>query len=143
LLLEKNENGNQELYGNVGKIAGDTVYCIQPLEFKIIATTKNPMVKSELINNLITRFPYLKLTDCEASVSLIFLAMSEAMERGHRIEIRGIGSFTVTDRKPRNGRNPRNGTDVAIPGRRVVHFKPGKKLREAVATELPTDSESP
>jgi integration host factor subunit beta len=98
------------------------------------------MVKSELIDNLITRFPYLKPADCEASISLILFAMSEAMERGHRIEIRGIGSFTVTDRKPRNGRNPRNGASVAIPGRRVVHFKPGKKLREAVATGLTTTS---
>ena len=101
------------------------------------------MVKSELINNLITRFPYLKPADCEASVSLIFLAMSEAMEHGHRIEIRGIGSFTVTDKKPRNGRNPRTGADVAIPGRRAVHFKPGKSLREAVATGLTATSESP
>ena len=50
----------------------------------------------------------------------------------HRIEIRGFGSFSVNHRPPRMGRNPRSGEAVAIPEKRVPHFKPGKALREAV-----------
>jgi integration host factor subunit beta len=55
--------------------------------------------------------------------------------RGHRIEIRGFGSFTINRRPPRMGRNPRSGESVAIPEKRVPHFKPGKALREAVGQD--------
>ena len=59
-------------------------------------------------------------------------AMGEALVKGHRIEIRGFGSFTVNHRPARVGRNPRSGERVDIPEKRVPHFKPGKGLREAV-----------
>jgi integration host factor subunit beta len=59
-------------------------------------------------------------------------AMTDALARGHRIEIRGFGSFSVTRRPPRVGRNPRSGEQVQIPEKLVPHFKPGKALREAV-----------
>ena len=62
-------------------------------------------------------------------------AMGDALVRGHRIEIRGFGSFSVTRRPPRVGRNPRSGESVQIPEKRVPHFKPGKALREAVERE--------
>ena len=58
--------------------------------------------------------------------------MSDALVRGHRIEIRGFGSFSINRRPPRMGRNPRSGESVHIPEKRVPHFKPGKALREAV-----------
>ena len=58
--------------------------------------------------------------------------MNDAMVRGHRIEIRGFGSFSVMHRAPRVGRNPRSGEPVDIPEKRVPHFKPGKALRAAV-----------
>ena len=58
--------------------------------------------------------------------------MSDALERGHRIEIRGFGSFSINRRPPRIGRNPRSGERVEIPEKRVPHFKPGKALRESV-----------
>jgi integration host factor subunit beta len=54
------------------------------------------------------------------------------MVKGHRIEIRGFGSFTVNHRPARIGRNPRSGERVDIPEKRVPHFKPGKGLRVAV-----------
>ena len=55
-----------------------------------------------------------------------------ALARGHRIEIRGFGSFSINRRPPRVGRNPRSGEQVVIPEKLVPHFKPGKALREAV-----------
>ena len=71
--------------------------------------------------------------------------MGEALVRGHRIEIRGFGSFSVNHRPPRMGRNPRSGEAVAIPEKRVPHFKPGKALREAVdkRTAEMADTEAP
>ena len=55
-----------------------------------------------------------------------------ALSGGERIEIRGFGSFSLHFRPPRMGRNPKTGDAVALPGKHVPHFKPGKELRERV-----------
>jgi integration host factor subunit beta len=83
------------------------------------------MTRSDLVEELANRFSQLTHRDAE-------FAMNDALVRGHRIEIRGFGSFSINRRPPRMGRNPRSGESVAIPEKRVPHFKPGKALREAV-----------
>ncbi len=90
------------------------------------------MTRSDLVEELANRFAQLTHKDAESAVKAILDAMGQAMVRGHRIEIRGFGSFTINRRPPRMGRNPRSGESVAIPEKRVPHFKPGKALREAV-----------
>ena len=95
------------------------------------------MTRSDLVETLAERFPQLTQRDADMAVKTILDAMSESLIKGHRIEIRGFGSFTVNRRAPRLGRNPRSGNSVAIPEKRVPHFKPGKGLREAVDAKLP------
>ncbi|ABD69297.1 histone-like DNA-binding protein [Rhodoferax ferrireducens T118] len=90
------------------------------------------MTRSDLIEELAARFGQLTRRDAEFAVKAILDAINDALVRGHRIEIRGFGSFAINHRPPRIGRNPRNGESVAIPEKRVLHFKPGKALREAV-----------
>ncbi len=90
------------------------------------------MTRSDLVEELAARFGQLTQRDTEFAVKAILDAMNDALVRGHRIEIRGFGSFSVTHRAPRLGRNPRSGESVAIPEKRVPHFKPGKALREEV-----------
>ena len=90
------------------------------------------MTRSDLVEELAARFSQLTQRDAEFAVKAILDAMNDALVRGHRIEIRGFGSFSVNHRKPRMGRNPRSGESVAIPEKRVPHFKPGKALRETV-----------
>jgi integration host factor subunit beta len=90
------------------------------------------MTRSDLVNRLAEKFAQLTQRDTEFAVKTIFDAMSDALARGHRIEIRGFGSFSISRRPPRIGRNPRSGEQVVIPEKRVPHFKPGKALREAV-----------
>ena len=90
------------------------------------------MTRSDLVEELAARFSQLTQRDAEFAVKAILDAMNDALARGHRIEIRGFGSFSVTHRAPRMGRNPRSGESVAIPEKRVPHFKPGKALRQAV-----------
>jgi len=90
------------------------------------------MTRSDLVEELAARFRQLTQRDAEFAVKAILDAMNDALVRGHRIEIRGFGSFSVNYRAPRMGRNPRSGESVAIPEKRVPHFKPGKALREAV-----------
>jgi integration host factor subunit beta len=58
--------------------------------------------------------------------------MSTALASGERIEIRGFGSFSLHYRPPRIGRNPKTGDSVALAGKYVPHFKPGKELRDRV-----------
>jgi len=90
------------------------------------------MNRSDLVEELAAHFDQLTQRDAEFAVKAILDAMNDALVRGHRIEIRGFGSFSVNRRSPRIGRNPRSGESVAIPEKRVPHFKPGKALREAV-----------
>jgi integration host factor subunit beta len=90
------------------------------------------MNRSDIVEELAARFSQLTATDVELAVKAILDAMNDALVSGHRIEIRGFGSFTINRRSPRIGRNPRSGASVAIPERRVPHFKPGKALREQV-----------
>jgi len=62
--------------------------------------------------------------------------MADSLARGERIEIRGFGSFSLHYRAPRIGRNPKTGEQVALSGKYVPHFKPGKELRERVNESL-------
>ena len=90
------------------------------------------MTRSDLVEELAAHFGQLTHRDAEFAVKAILDAMNDALVRGNRIEIRGFGSFSVNYRSPRIGRNPRSGASVAVPEKRVPHFKPGKALREAV-----------
>ena len=90
------------------------------------------MTRSDLVEELAARFGQLTHRDAELAVKTLLDAMGDTLVRGNRIEIRGIGSFSINRRPPRMGRNPRSGESVAIPEKRVPHFKPGKALREAV-----------
>ena len=66
------------------------------------------------------------------AVKSVLEQMSQALADGDRIEVRGFGSFSLHYRPPRMGRNPKTGEAVALPGKHVPHFKPGKELRERV-----------
>ena len=90
------------------------------------------MTRSDLVVQLAERFGQLTHRDTEFAVKTILDAMAHALARGHRIEIRGFGSFSINRRPPRVGRNPRSGEQVVISEKLVPHFKPGKALREAV-----------
>jgi integration host factor subunit beta len=90
------------------------------------------MTKSELIARLATRFPQLVAKDADFAVKMMLDAMSEALAKGDRIEIRGFGSFALNYRPPRTGRNPKSGDKVSVPEKYVPHFKAGKELRERV-----------
>jgi integration host factor subunit beta len=90
------------------------------------------MTRSDLVTALAERFAQLTHRDTEFAVKTILDAMADALSRRHRIEIRGFGSFSISRRPPRIGRNPRSGEQVVIAEKLVPHFKAGKALREAV-----------
>ena len=90
------------------------------------------MTKSELIISLANSYPQLLAKDAELTVKTILEAMAQALADGKRIEFRGFGSFALSVRPPRVGRNPRSGEKVMVAEKRVPHFKPGKELRYRV-----------
>ncbi len=97
------------------------------------------MTKSELIEALARRQTHLAFHDVELGVKELLEQVSQELARGERIEIRGFGSFSLHFRPPRIGRNPKTGDAVALPGKHVPHFKPGKELRERVNGHIPAD----
>ncbi|MBW7931171.1 MAG: integration host factor subunit beta [Gammaproteobacteria bacterium] len=90
------------------------------------------MTKSELIELLARKQKHLPARDVELAVKHLLELMSNTLAAGERIEIRGFGSFSLHYRPPRLGRNPKTGDTVALAGKHVPHFKPGKDLRERV-----------
>jgi DNA-binding protein HU-beta len=72
--------------------------------------------------------------DSEKAVKAVFLSISKALQDGDSISIIGFGSFSVSDRAARMGRNPRTGEEMKIPAAKVVKLKVGKSLKEAVNT---------
>ena len=97
------------------------------------------MTKSELIELLARRQPHLKADDVDMSVKSLLQMMGGALANGERIEVRGFGSFSLHYRPPRTGRNPKTGDTVALAGKHVPHFKPGKELRERVSGVTPIE----
>ena len=68
----------------------------------------------------------------EDVVNLIFDFMIEAMAKGDRIEIRGLGSFVVKEYGAYTGRNPRTGESIHVKPKKLPFFKVGKELKERV-----------
>jgi integration host factor subunit beta len=100
------------------------------------------MTKSELIEILARRQSHLKAEDVDLAVKALLEMMAGSLSTGDRIEIRGFGSFSLHYRPPRLGRNPKTGDSVALPGKHVPHFKPGKELREKVSDVIPAPAEA-
>jgi integration host factor subunit beta len=99
------------------------------------------MTKSELIEILSQRQGHLKADDVDLAVKSLLEMMGSSLSEGERIEIRGFGSFSLHYRPPRTGRNPKTGDAVALPGKHVPHFKPGKELRDRVSNVVPLPPE--
>ncbi len=92
----------------------------------------NPtMTKADLVEE-VTKLGDLTRRDSETIVETIFDSVIGALRSGDKIEIRGFGSFRIRQRKPRIGRNPKTGTKVDVPAKKVPYFKPSKELRDLV-----------
>ena len=95
------------------------------------------MTRSELVTKITDKFTQLAVRDIEEATRFIFEKMVAALEDNMRIEIRGFGSFELRYHKPREGRNPKTGEKVELEEKYVLHFKPGKELRERVNQAAP------
>ena len=89
------------------------------------------MTKADLVDK-VTSLGDLTRRDGEVIVDTMFEAVIEALKSGDKIEVRGFGSFRTRQRNARTGRNPKTGSKVEVPAKRVPFFKPSKELRDLV-----------
>ena len=90
------------------------------------------MLKQDLVQKTTESLDgYLK-KDISRAVDIIIEIMSESLDKGNRIEIRGFGSFAVRRRKARQTKNPKTGKIMDIPPRKTLHFAMSKSLKEAL-----------
>ncbi|MBI4587235.1 MAG: integration host factor subunit beta [Candidatus Rokubacteria bacterium] len=87
------------------------------------------MTKADLIDEL-SKVCKLTKRESETIVDTVFHSITEAFAGGDKVELRGFGSFRL--RRGRRGRNPKTGSLVSVPAKRVPVFKVGKRLRELV-----------
>ena len=91
------------------------------------------MNRSELIENLALKKD-ISHKRAEEIVTLIFSAMSDAMVKNERIEIRGLGSFVIKEYATYTGRNPKTGEPISVRPKKLPFFKVGKELKEMVTS---------
>lgn len=90
------------------------------------------MLRSELIDTLHEENPHLTRNDMERLVAVVLESITQTLEAGARVELRGFGAFSVRKRDPRVGRNPRTGETVHVPAKHVPFFRTGKELRQRI-----------
>lgn len=94
------------------------------------------MTKAELIDE-VSKVVEMTRKDSEIIVETIFDSIVSSLHKGDKIEIRGFGSFRTRQRQPRVGRNPKTGSRVEVPSKRIPYFKPSKELRDLVNVSGP------
>ncbi len=88
------------------------------------------MIRSELLQALAKENPELRAEEVERALDTFFDEIAAKLAKGGRVELRGFGAFSTRTREPRQGRNPRTGDSVSVPGKKVPYFKPGKEMRQ-------------
>ena len=89
------------------------------------------MNKTELINQISESADITKKAAGDALQGFM-MAITDALKKGDKLQLIGFGTFSVSKRAARNGRNPQTGKAIEIPAKNVVRFKVGSKLSEAV-----------
>ena len=90
------------------------------------------MNKSDLIK-VIAEVPELSKQQAELALKAFCDAITSALKSGDKVTLPELGTFSITKRAERPGRNPRTGEEMTIKARSVAKFKPGKALSDAVA----------
>lgn len=89
------------------------------------------MNKSELIDAMADKAGLTK-ADAKRSLEAFLEATTDALGKGDKLALVGFGSFSVSERAARTGRNPQTGKEIQIPAKKVVKFKAGSELSDKV-----------
>jgi len=89
------------------------------------------MNKAELIDAMASHAGLTK-ADAKKALDAFIGATTAALKKGDRVALVGFGSFSVSKRESRKGRNPQTGKEITIPAKKVVKFKAGAELAAVV-----------
>ncbi|MDR3629837.1 MAG: HU family DNA-binding protein [Desulfocapsaceae bacterium] len=89
------------------------------------------MNKKELVES-IAGAAEINITSAEKALNGLLKAISETLGKGDTVTLVGFGTFSVSKRESREGRNPKTGETIKIPAKKVARFKAGSKLSEAI-----------
>ena len=89
------------------------------------------MTKAELVKEVALAADLTK-KHSEVIVNVVFDAIIEALHEDEKVELRGFGSFRIRQRRSRQGRNPKTGSRVQVPPKKIPYFKPGKELKQYI-----------
>jgi DNA-binding protein HU-beta len=87
------------------------------------------MTKADLIESIAAKIDLPK-GQAERAVQIVFEDIVQALRNGDKVNISGFGTFAVSERKARTGRNPKTGEAIDIPASKSAKFKPGKSLKD-------------
>ena len=88
--------------------------------------------KADLINSIVDAVEGLTRRQATEAFEAVFDAITDAVKAGESAKVPGFGSFNLSERAARKGRNPATGQSITIKASKSVRFKPGKELKEAV-----------
>lgn len=89
------------------------------------------MNKAELIQELAAKAD-VRVKEAEALLDAMMSATAEALAQGEKVSITGFGTFAVSERKARKGRNPQTGKEIDIAASKSPRFTAGKALKDAL-----------
>lgn len=89
------------------------------------------MNKQELVSAMAEKSGLTKV-DSEKALNGMVEAVKDAMSKGDSIQLVGFGTFSVSERSARTGRNPQTGKEIQIAAKKIAKFKPGKALSESI-----------
>jgi len=89
------------------------------------------MNKAQLVSKIADEAKISKAA-AEKALATLTKAITQALRKGDSVTLVGFGTFSVTHRKAREGRNPQTGQKIRIPARKIPRFRPGKALKDAV-----------
>ena len=90
------------------------------------------MNKAQLIDAMASTAGLTK-ADAKKALDAFVTATTDALKTGDRVALIGFGSFSVSERSARTGRNPQTGKEITIPAKKVVKFKAGAELSDAIS----------
>ena len=96
------------------------------------------MTRSDLIQSMALRNPSLSAGDAARLVDVVFKAIADHLAKNGRVERRGFGAFSTRLRTARPGLNPRTGERVTVEAKRMIYFRPGKQIHEAINADVGT-----
>ncbi|HTQ80032.1 MAG TPA: HU family DNA-binding protein [Thermoanaerobaculia bacterium] len=88
--------------------------------------------KADFVNSIVESVEGLTKRQATAAFEAVFEAITQALKGGEAAKVPGFGSFSISERAARKGRNPATGASINIKASKSVRFKAGKELKESV-----------